>query len=406
MSDPKVFYRELDAFLAKIRIDDTRHEFLPFIQSELERNFGEKLRFGNGRLYQQKAKELVLVYPEEAKKNPYWAKTLDIENRVVQLAYTNRSYIYDFIPYNNIFSTDKTYDTISIGIWLHSPECQWLMVFELMDGWSREEISLFLNSVRTSVNYRLFAKAIGGHLDQAVQIQKSLLPKKPLKVEGYQIYGRSKPADLVGGDFYDYFNYDDTNFGIAIGDASGHGFPAALLVRDVVIGLRMGLATDMRLVHTIEKLNDVIQRSTYSTNFVSLFVGEIESDGHLFYVNAGHIPPFIITKDGQEDLKPTGITLGFLPDTKLNRGYAYIPTNSIMVLLTDGILERENAKEEMFEMEKLKKLVRDNFEKSAEEIVTAIYKAVYEFGEKRPWDDDATVVVVKRLNGAKQNLTA
>lgn len=397
MTDPKVFYRELDAFLAKIRIDDKRQEFLPFIQSELERNFGEKIRFGHGRLYQKKDKDLVLVSPEKAATNDFWAKTIDVENRVIQLAYTNRSYIYDFIPYNAIFSTDKNYDKISIGIWLHSPECQWLMVFELLDGWLREEISLFLNSVRTSVNYRLFAEAIGGHLDQAVQIQKSLLPKKPLLVEGYQIFGRSQPADLVGGDFYDYFNYDDTNFGIAIGDASGHGFPAALLVRDVVIGLRMGLAREMRLVHTIEKLNDVIQKSTYSTNFVSLFVGEIESDGHLFYVNAGHIPPFIITKDGDEDLKATGITLGFLLDIKVNRGYAYLPPNSIMVLLTDGIIERTNSKDDMFELPQLKKLVKDNFDKPAEEIVSIIYKTVYNFGEKKPWDDDATVVVVKRL---------
>ena len=193
---------------------------------------------------------------------------------------------------------------------------------------------------------------------------------------------------------------------ISIGDASGHGFPAALLVRDVVIGLRMGLAQDMRLVLTIEKLNDVIQQSTYSTNFVSLFVGEIESDGHLFYVNAGHIPPFIVTKDGCEDLKATGITLGFLPNIKLNRGYAYLPPNSIMVMFTDGITERLTNADDMFELPRLKKLVEDNFEKSAEEIVTAIFNSVFEFGHNTPWEDDATVVVVKRLDEVNQKSTA
>lgn len=404
MIDPKVFYRELDAFLAKIRIEESHEDFLPFILTELERNFGAKLRFGRGRLYQKFDNKLVLVYPKEADQDGQWAAELDIDHQVIQLVYTNRSYIYDFIPYNAIFSSDKNYDSISIAIWLHSPDNQWLMVFELQDGWNREEISLFLNSVRTSVNYRLFAEAIGGHFDQAVQIQKSLLPKKPLRIEGYEIFGRSQPAELVGGDFYDYFQYDDINFGIAIGDASGHGFPAALLVRDVVIGLRMGMALEMKLGHTIEKLNDVIQKSTYSTNFVSLFVGEIEADGHLFYVNAGHIPPFIVTAEKIENLKPTGITLGFVPNVRMNRGYAYIPRDSALVLITDGIIERVNKKDEMFDLHMLQDLVQKNLNKSAEDLVNLIFEKAYQFGGKKPWGDDATVVILKRLNG-QESLT-
>ena len=398
MIDPKTFYRELDAFLAKIRTEKSHEDFLPFIQTELEKNFGEKLRFGNGRIYEQIDGTMVLVHPKQAQNAKIWAEELDVESTVVQLVIQNRSYIFDFIPQNSIFRCDDTeYDKLSVALWVHSPEKQRMMVFEMQEGWEREEISLFLNSVRTSLNYRLFTESFGGDLNQAVQIQKSLLPKKPIKAKGYQVYGRSQPADLVGGDFYDYFNFADINFGISIGDASGHGFPAALLVRDVVIGLRMGLAREMRTVHTIEKLNSVIQQSTYSTNFVSLFVGEFEADGHIFYVNAGHVPPFIITKEKQEDLKPTGITLGFLPDISLHRGYAYLPEDSILVMLTDGIIERVNSNDDMFDMDCLKDLVQKNFDLSAEELVDIIFKKAYDFGENAPWDDDATVVVVKRL---------
>ena len=96
------------------------------------------------------------------------------------------------------------------------------------------------------------------------------------------IAGFSKPAELVGGDLFDYFNFDNEEFGVCIGDASGHGLPAALLVRDVVTGLRMGLEKQMKMVYTFKKLNNVIYRSVYSTRFISLFYAEIQKDGNLF----------------------------------------------------------------------------------------------------------------------------
>ena len=398
MVDPKVFYRELDAFLAKIRIDRSHEDFLPFILSELERNFGERLHFGQGRLYERRGKEFVLIYPRTEAESREWAQRLDMESEVVRLAYKHRSYIYDNLPLNRAFRAgDEPYEKISVAILVHNPERQWLIVFQLEEGWVREEISLFLNAVRTSLNYRLFSEAMGGRFEQAVQIQKSLLPRKAPSVEGYQIFGHSEPAEFVGGDFYDYFQFDDVNFGVALGDASGHGFPAALLVRDVVIGLRMGLAREMRIVYTIEKLNQVIQRSTYSTNFVSLFVGEIEWDGHLFYVNAGHPAPFLVAGKEIHDLPATGITLGFMPEISLNRAYIHMEPGSTLVIYTDGIIERLDEKDQHFGIDRLKKLVKKNIDLSAEGLVNLIFNAVYDYGGRTQWEDDATVVVIKRV---------
>ena len=110
-------------------------------------------------------------------------------------------------------------------------------------------------------------------LQKAVQIQRSLLPRSAPKIDGYDMAGKSIPAVLVGGDFYEYFESDEGHFGVSIGDASGHGLPAALLVRDVVIGLRMGLISQFKLGHIIKNLNKVIQKSTYASNFVSLVLG-------------------------------------------------------------------------------------------------------------------------------------
>jgi len=401
MLDPKTFYRELDAFLATIRIEESGKDFLFSILDELESNFGDRLHFCNGRIYEKRGNDFVLTYTADAIQASTFVTEIPIDAEAIQLVYKHRSYLYDDAKYNVVFKIkdDQEY-TMVAAIWVHDPEKQWLFAFDLKSGWIREEISLFLNAVRTALNYRLFSELMEGRLNQAVQIQKSLLPKEVFKVKGYQIFGRSEPAEIVGGDFYDYFQFDETNFGVSLGDASGHGFPAALLVRDVVIGLRMGLAKEHRILHTLQKLNQVIQRSTYSTNFVSLFIGEIESDGHLFYANAGHPAPFIVSGNSIKDLDATGITLGFMPEIDIHRSYVNLDYDSVLVLYSDGIIERENAKEEQFGIERLKKLVVKNRGKESKEILETIFKTVYDFGNRKNWEDDATVVVLKRVSSS------
>ncbi len=395
MTDPKIFYRELDALLATIRIEPSQGNIIPRVIEILTTTFGDKLHIRNGRIYEQRGDEFVLVYPPKA--SPHWRKKLAMNSNVVRLVAKHRSYIYDAPELNNAFlANPETAPNASTAIWVHNQEKQWLIIFELTKNWVREEVSLFLNAVRTSLNYRLFTDVIGGSLRQAVEIQKSLLPKRSLIVKGYDIFGHSQPAELVGGDFYDYHDYEDGAFSVSIGDASGHGIPAALLVRDVVIGLRMGLAKEMRLLHTLRKLNTVIQRSTYSTSFVSLFIGEFEKDGHLFYVNAGHPGPILVDADGDDELEATGITLGFLPEIQLSRSHALMPPGSVLVMFSDGIIEREKENEEQFGVKRLKKLIRRNSKKSAKEICNIIFNEVFNFADRTTWEDDATVVVVKR----------
>ena len=135
-----------------------------------------------------------------------------------------------------------------------------------------------------------------GSFAEAAEIQQSLLVEEPPDFPGYDIACRSVPADEVGGDFYDFHDLAEV-LAVSIGDASGHGLPAALLVRDVVTGLRMGIERDMKIVHVFERLNQVIHRTRLSSRFVWVFYGELESDGNLVYVNAGHQPPMLFFKD-------------------------------------------------------------------------------------------------------------
>jgi sigma-B regulation protein RsbU (phosphoserine phosphatase) len=240
---------------------------------------------------------------------------------VVRRIREHGSFIYNDLDLRKHFlANHEIINVVPAAISLTSPDDrQWLMVFALRNDWRREEITLFLNAVRTTINYRLFSETLGSEFIKAVQIQKSLLPSRAPKIDGYQIAGRSVAAELVGGDFYEYFKFDEGNFGIAIGDVSGHGLAAALSVRDVIIGLHMGMASEHKTVPIIKKLNKVLYNKKYESNYISLFVGEIESDGHLFYVNAGHPCPFVVSNSEVIDLKPSGIVLGYLENIDLHR---------------------------------------------------------------------------------------
>ena len=398
MIEPKLFYRELDSILSKIGKQDSGDDFLPAILAELQQKFGNTLSINRSHVFEQRGDDFILVHSNRADKGFTIIRNLSADAEVVQLVLAHGSFIYDNPQlYRQFGERSKNQYTIPAAISISSPDRQWIGVFELKDGWIREEITLFLNAVRTAINFRLYADQLNTELERVEQIQRSLLPRSAPRIKGYQIAERSQSAAIVGGDFYEHIQTNSGTVIVSIGDASGHGLPAALLVRDVVIGLRMGLSLEMRLIHTIKKLNQVIQGAMYSANFVSLFIGEIEEDGHLVYINAGHPPPFIVSGNHINDLEATGIALGFLPDPPLHLSYVQMEPDSILVLYTDGIIERRNEQNEQFGIDRLKALVRENLNLNPKEIVQLIFQTVEDFGSRVGWDDDASIVVMRRI---------
>ena len=121
------------------------------------------------------------------------------------------------------------------------------ILFYLLDtGWQFDELDFSLNTVRAAVGSRLFDARVRGSVREAAEIQQSLLEEPP-DFPGFDLAARSVPAEEVGGDFFDFHAFDEDMLGVSIGDASGHGLPAALLVRDVVTGLRMGLEKELKI---------------------------------------------------------------------------------------------------------------------------------------------------------------
>ena len=308
-------------------------------------------------------------------------------------------YIFD----NPDFTIDKTLTSkqeysIPAALIVNSLDTSWLFVFELTGGWVRDEIDFCFNAIRRALNYRLFSEALNSELQMTAKIQQSLLPAEEPRFEGYDIAVFSQAAELVGGDLYDFFNFDKNEFGFCLGDASGHGLPAALMVRDVVTGLRMGVEQHMKMVHTLKKLNEVVYRGTYSSSFISLFFGELEASGNLFYMNAGHPAPYLIYKNKVTTLQPTGMVIGAFPKMELSRSFVYMEKGSVLVIFSDGIVERVSPEGDFFGNERLIKVVKTVKHKTAKEILKDLFDIADEFGQGLKWEDDATILILKRNN--------
>lgn len=397
LSNPKNFYRKLDKFLSEIYQIGSEN-ILSVVLKELVNFLGKDLFIQNGRLYELDVDRFVLIQCINIDESCSLDKMLPLDNEAIQQVLKNGSYIFNDPRLSLLIESKSKGNLLTpVAFFVQREDQIWLFVFELQQGWDREEIDFSLNTIRKVLNARISSDTFQNYLHQAELIQRSLLPKNPPKIEGFEIAGKSISTDIVGGDLYDFIEFDEDAFGVAIGDASGHGLPAALLVRDVVTGLRMGLEKEMKLTHALEKLNRVIHRSTLSTSFISLFYVEIETNGNMVYSNAGHPPPLIVSGYNVQTLDRGGLVLGPLPEVKLKRGFAFLNPGSMLILYSDGLIERLNRFGIPYEMERLTKTVLEYQNLPAEELTNRIIDSAYNFGDKSKWKDDVTVVVIKRL---------
>src|SRR5256714_11286372 len=236
-----------------------------------------------------------------------------------------------------------------------------LLSFDVSDALSREDILFSLNLVRYTMNQRLRAERFESLIVEAQRIQQSILPQRVPQYAGFDIWGKTVPAEIVSGDFYDFIPLSENILGLAIADGSGHGLPAALVVRDIYMGLRMATDRDFKMVRTLEKLNHIIHRSRLTTKFVSLFYGELETGGILIYSNAGHNPPFVLKRNNRCDqLAHGGPVLGPNPDATYMRGFVKLEEGDLVCLYSDGIVEAHNKKDEEFGLHRLQRNVKMN----------------------------------------------
>lgn len=278
-------------------------------------------------------------------------------------------------------------------------EEKYLLSFDVHPRVREEDLLLALGIIRTVLDSKVRTGHLEGLMQDARRIQMSILPRHVPHVGDFDIFGISNPAELVGGDFYDLLPLGES-FGAAIADASGHGLLAALLVRDIYVGLRMGIGNDLKIARTIERLNRIFSKSRLTTKFVSLFYGEFDSDGDVVYVNAGHPGPlhFSAATGSFSEFASTGMVLGPMPDAVYRRRAAHLDPGDVVLLYTDGVVEAHDAKGREFGVARLKRLISEARRLPAREIAYRVANSVKSWRGGAAPEDDVTVVAIKRAS--------
>jgi sigma-B regulation protein RsbU (phosphoserine phosphatase) len=400
----KKLYRTLSALLDTI--DDSKGDertLVEILHALVENRDVADFGVTSGRLYRERARDYVLIESIGEHGPGLAGKTVSKDYQVVKDIEQNRLWIispetpgFDADLERQFSRTDSA--AISLG---HDP--RYILSLGISHHGDEEDVMVLLGTIRAAVGLKLREEALAGQMRRARAIQLSLLPRRPPQLEGFDLAAVSVPADEVGGDVYDVQLVEEDVLGILMADASGHGLPAALQARDVVIGMRMGQAEHHKISAIVTRLNKVIHRSSLASRFISLFYAELEATGNMAYVNGGHCPPLLLTPAGDVfELKTCGPVLGPLPDADYRRGYLTLRPGEVLVLFTDGVTERlgpatTDERPDEFGREGLVEAVRSAESGTAAEIAAAVIARVRDHGNGRPLDDDVSVLVIKRL---------
>ena len=393
MDTPKSLFRKVERAIEAIERSSDASSTITETASAIIENFKEALGVRGGRLYERRdgGYELTRVFggavaaPGIFVPDAYPPVQQVVDEGVVVLDLTAPGVDPEF---ERKLGVDR-FAAIAVG------DDQYILSFSVDPIAQIEDLMASLGILRHAVDQKLRQERFVSVLNEARQIQMSILPRRSPRRGEFDIAGFTVPAEIVGGDFFDFIPVTERIHGIAIADASGHGLPAALQVRDVYTGLRMGVARDFKIVRTVERLNRIIHQSRMSTKFVSLFYGEIEEEGNFIYVNAGHPPPLHFHAKGVTALKQTGMVLGPSATASYSRGFLALEPGDALLLYTDGMTEAVDPKGREFGVERLKKAFLALKEKPADDIVRALTDKVGEYVRRAP-EDDRTVVVVKR----------
>jgi phosphoserine phosphatase RsbU/P len=240
--------------------------------------------------------------------------------------------------------------------------------------------------------------SLKGELEVAREIQLAMLPAGTYRDGDIEICGMTRPANTVGGDFYDVLTLRDGRIILALGDVSGKGSPAALLMALLLAVLRTLVDEELEAAALMERLNTQICRHSPRSRFITLFYAVYTpSTGGLTYVNAGQNPPLIRRRDGRyERIGPTGVALGMFDDSTFGSADTILSPGDMLVLYSDGITEAEDPAGQPLEDTGLESIVERSSAASPAEIGARVLEAVERHARNSRFTDDLTILTLKR----------
>jgi serine phosphatase RsbU (regulator of sigma subunit) len=236
-------------------------------------------------------------------------------------------------------------------------------------------------------------------LEVARQIQLAMLPRAAFHASGLDAFGITRPANTVGGDFYDILPLPDGRVLLALGDVAGKGSPAALLMALLLAMMRTLVDEGLEGPALVERLNHQVMKQAPRSRFVTLFVGVLDpATGDFAYVNAGQNPPLVRRADGRYDsLREGGMAVGMFEQATYDTGTACLEVGDVLVMFSDGVVEAENADGQPFDEGGVRALIDQPSWSSAKELSWALFAAVQRHTDDRRLMDDLTALVARRL---------
>jgi sigma-B regulation protein RsbU (phosphoserine phosphatase) len=248
-------------------------------------------------------------------------------------------------------------------------------------------------------------KKLEQELEIAREVQATLFPKQLPHPPGMAIFGGCKPARVVSGDYYDFVVEDETHLDIIVGDISGKGISAALLMANLQAAMRTQLLSSKqgspeslgpRLADVMTQLNGQIYRNSPPEKYATLFLSRYDATARrLWYCNAGHLPPIVLSSHGPQALEATGTVVGLFPDVAYEAKSIELPPGTVLAIFTDGVTEAVNGADEEYGEKRLLEALQRSSGRTPEDIWEYVMSDVSAWQGELPQHDDITLIVAK-----------
>jgi len=245
---------------------------------------------------------------------------------------------------------------------------------------------------------------VEAEMSMAADIQSGMLPGGPISGVGYEAAGFMRPAKSVGGDYYDYFEVDDTHVAFVIADVSDKGIPAALFMAIGRTVTREITKSGDGLEDVFFRVNNILSRNNENCQFITAFEAVLDRvTGEVTYVNAGHEPPMIVHVDGsvEEVYIKSGLPLGIMEDCSYETGSLKLKCGELLYMYTDGVTDGVNSQEERFERDRIVKFLSSvNRDAFVLEEIGRFVEELDRYSQGMSQADDITMLML-RYNGTK-----
>ena len=244
-------------------------------------------------------------------------------------------------------------------------------------------------------------KLLEREMNIANTVQRGLLPQSKPDIPNYSFFDFYRPAQYLGGDYYDYIVLADGRLVFALGDVSGKGVSASLLMAKLSAEVRGGLIIESTFARAMERLNRIFSDPRWDNRFVTFFFGVLDPLTHeICFHNAGHLPPILVSPDGTAEMlgeSNIGLPLGVMDDTEYPESRFIMEPGQKLVILSDGITDAMNSQGSYFSMKGVLKYVSGSRVESVEEFGERMMSAVQSFVGRAPQTDDQSLLIVGRL---------